>query len=182
MGDVVSITKRYRRARTGRPSRRGPRGVRNVLGGIAFVLFAGTIGAASFSAGPVASAVSFTGTVGDTETASFTLCASARTQSCIIDGDTLRYEGITIRIADIDTPEVRGFACAAEKARGEAATRRLLALMNEGPFALAGYDSRDEDRYGRKLRVVTRRGDSIGMRLVAEGLAREWDGRRHPWC
>ena len=35
---------------------------------------------------------------------------------------------------------------------------------------------------GRALRVVTRGGESIGGMLVAEGLARRWDGARHPWC
>lgn len=39
---------------------------------------------------------------------------------------------------------------------------------------------RDEDKYGRKLRVVTREGRSIGAVLVQEGLARQWgDGRRN---
>jgi endonuclease YncB( thermonuclease family) len=41
---------------------------------------------------------------------------------------------------------------------------------------------RDADRYGRKLRVVTRNGRSLGDILVAEGLARRWDGRRRSWC
>ena len=33
---------------------------------------------------------------------------------------------------------------------------------------------RDEDRYGRKLRVVVRNGRSLGDQLVSEGLARTW--------
>ncbi|CAN5343435.1 hypothetical protein BH09PSE3_BH09PSE3_04780 [soil metagenome] len=49
------------------------------------------------------------------------------------------------------------------------------------PFSLASAD-RDADRYGRKLRIVMRHGASIGEELVAEGLAREWDGARHSWC
>ena len=40
----------------------------------------------------------------------------------------------------------------------------------------------DEDRYGRKLRVVVRDGWSLGETLVSEGLARRWTGRRLPWC
>jgi micrococcal nuclease len=43
-------------------------------------------------------------------------------------------------------------------------------------------NGRDEDRYGRKLRVVVRDGRSIGDMLVAEGLARAWTGRREPRC
>jgi len=55
-------------------------------------------------------------------------------------------------------------------------------LLNDGPFELQSFQSRDTDRYGRKLRIVIRDGVSIGERLVAEGLARRWTGRRMPWC
>ena len=48
-------------------------------------------------------------------------------------------------------------------------------------MTLAAAD-RDTDRYGRKLRVVERDGVSLGETLVAEGLARRWEGRRRPWC
>jgi micrococcal nuclease len=41
---------------------------------------------------------------------------------------------------------------------------------------------RDEDRYGRKLRTIERDGRSLGDVLVAEGLARPWDGARRSWC
>ena len=98
----------------------------------------------------------------------------------VIDGDTFRYGGEKIRIADIDTPEVDG-RCAYETELAARATDRLGELLHEGPFALEPVD-RDEDRYGRKLRIVTRGGRSIGDVLVAEGLAREWTGRREPWC
>jgi endonuclease YncB( thermonuclease family) len=52
----------------------------------------------------------------------------------------------------------------------------------EAPFEVAPIGGRDEDRYGRKLRIVTRGGRSLGDVLVAEGLARTWTGRREPWC
>ena len=98
----------------------------------------------------------------------------------VIDGDTFDYAGDRIRIADIDTPEVRG-RCPEERAQAALATRRLRALLAAGPFELVR-SGRDEDRYGRKLRVVVRDGRSIGDMLVAEGLARTWTGRREPWC
>lgn len=98
----------------------------------------------------------------------------------IIDGDTFRYGGNKYRIADIDTPETNG-RCAYETQLAARATRRTAALLAGGPFELEPVD-RDEDRYGRKLRVVTRGGRSIGDTLVAEGLARSWTGRRQPWC
>ena len=99
----------------------------------------------------------------------------------VIDGDTFDYGGDRIRIADIDTPETHPPRCAHEALLGARATQRLEALLEEGPFELEAVD-RDEDRYGRKLRIVTREGRSIGATLVAEGLARPWEGRRRSWC
>ena len=110
----------------------------------------------------------------------FSLCMHGG-GNCVVDGDTFDYAGQRIRIADIDTPEVFSPRCAYEKRLGEAATRRLQELLNAGPFELERID-RDEDVYGRKLRVVTRDGRSLGAVLVAERLAHAWDGRKHPWC
>lgn len=111
----------------------------------------------------------------------FHQCAGASDTNCVIDGDTVRFSGMTVRIADIDTPETRDYGCASEKALGDRATRRMRELLNAGPFTVGGYP-RDEDVYGRKLRILTRDGVSLGEMLVAEGLARKWDGARHPWC
>jgi endonuclease YncB( thermonuclease family) len=98
----------------------------------------------------------------------------------VIDGDTFDYAGERIRIADIDTPELRG-RCPEEVRLARAATTRLESLLAAGPFDLERL-GRDEDRYGRKLRVVVRGGRSLGDTLVSEGLARTWTGRREPWC
>ena len=64
---------------------------------------------------------------------------------------------------------------------GRRATERLAELLNAGPFTLSTID-RDDDQYGRKLRIVSRDGQSLGQRLVAEGLAHEWQGYRRGWC
>lgn len=115
------------------------------------------------------------------EQGTFVLCERARRPNCVIDGDTIRYGGVRIRLADIDRPEVFSPACASEAALGRRATQRLLELMNAGPFELRS-GGRDEDVYGRKLRVIARDGRSLGDVLVAEGLARPWDGARRSWC
>jgi endonuclease YncB( thermonuclease family) len=99
----------------------------------------------------------------------------------VVDGDTFWYGGEKIRIADIDTPEIRG-RCAYESRLAARATERMGELLEAGPFELQPIPGRDEDRYGRKLRVVTRGSRSLGDQLVAEGLARTWTGRREPWC
>ncbi|WP_245303178.1 thermonuclease family protein [Rhizobium esperanzae] len=119
--------------------------------------------------------------VADSSSAAFSICGGGRHVNCVVDGDTFWFEGEKIRIADIDTPELSPPRCEAERIKGEAAKARLLALLNGGNFSLtAGW--RDEDKYGRKLRTVTRSGHSIGDTLIDEGLARRWDGARHGWC
>lgn len=111
----------------------------------------------------------------------FELCGTVR-KTCVVDGDTFWLDGVKIRIADIDTPEISEPKCDSEYELGMKATYRLRELLNEGPFELNSIGSRDEDRHGRKLRVVVRNGRSLGDQLVSEGLARTWSGRREPWC
>lgn len=130
---------------------------------------------------PVAAAAASAASASDTEIAAFGLCKSGSQTNCVIDGDTIWYRGSKIRIADIDTPETHQPRCAAEAARGAAATRRLHQLVNAGPFTLQSIN-RDEDRYGRKLRILTRGGQSLGELLVEEGLARYYGGARRRWC
>ncbi|MDS7598453.1 thermonuclease family protein [Agrobacterium tumefaciens] len=109
-------------------------------------------------------------------------CDADNRKTCVVDGDTIWWNGQKIRIADIDTPEISEPRCEAERARGVLATQRLIALINAGPFELHALPGRDQDRYGRKLRVLVRDGRSLGDILVFEGLARTWSGRREPWC
>jgi micrococcal nuclease len=116
------------------------------------------------------------------QNARFNACGYLTRNNCVVDGDTFVLDGERIRIADIDAPETSGAQCASEAALAARATARLRELLNEGAFELQAYRSRDADRYGRKLRVVLRDGSSIGDKLIAEGLARRWTGRRLPWC
>lgn len=111
----------------------------------------------------------------------FGFCFTGGGANCVVDGDTFWMNGQKIRIADIDTPETHPPRCSEEAALGAQATQRLRALLNAGPVALQSID-RDTDVHGRALRIVTRNGHSLGDMLVAEGLARHWDGARRPWC
>ncbi|MBV1917110.1 MAG: thermonuclease family protein [Sphingomonadaceae bacterium] len=113
--------------------------------------------------------------------ATFALCSSSPRVTCVVDGDTFWLDGEKIRIADINTPETHQPGCADEKAQGDKATVRLIALLNAGRFELLA-GRRDRDRYGRLLRVVSRGGQSLGDVLVSEGLAEPWTGRRGNWC
>lgn len=111
----------------------------------------------------------------------FEICAPGPRVTCVVDGDTFWLDGTKIRIADINTPETSQPSCAAEAVLGKRATRRLVELLNAGPFELE-VQGRELDRYGRALRVVTRKGRSLGAVLEAEGLAEHWKGRRGDWC
>jgi micrococcal nuclease len=111
----------------------------------------------------------------------FSICGSGQRITCVVDGDTFWFGGEKIRIADIDTPELSPPRCERERERGLAAKQRLLDILNSGPLSFKT-TARDEDRFGRKLRIVYRERRSVGEILVAEGLARKWEGSRRSWC
>lgn len=62
-----------------------------------------------------------------------------------------------------------------------------MRLLNQGPFNMIGRIDDARDRYGRDLRVVTRRRpdgtiQSIAEDMRASGLARRYLGRKASWC
>jgi hypothetical protein len=115
------------------------------------------------------------------ERVSFRYCFIGGGFNCVVDGDTIWLKGQKIRIADIDAPETHDYRCASEKELGDRTTRRLHDLLESGAITLQTID-RDEDRYGRKLRIVLVNGESVGDTLVSEGLARYYGNGRRPWC
>lgn len=88
--------------------------------------------------------------------------------------------GQSVRISDIDTPETYQAQCTHEAELGQRATRRLLALLNMGPFTMERRGFRDSDQYSRRLRVIVRDGRSLGGILVSEGLAKNGRGNANP--
>ncbi len=112
----------------------------------------------------------------------FTFCGDGSRRNCVVDGDTIYFAGIKIRVEDIDTPEIHDYKCERELERGLRAKSRLLELVNEGPFSIVSTGGDDADQYGRKLRRLTRNGLSLGEFLIDEGLARRYAGGRHSWC
>ena len=108
----------------------------------------------------------------------------------VVDGDTVEvlariwpdhYVETLVRLAGIDTPELRG-RCPEETALALRAKARLAAL-------LAGHRLQLVDvHYGKYAgrvvaRVLTEDGQDVAKILLAENLARSYDGgRRAPWC
>lgn len=175
MGNVISIGAPRRRRRSSRS--RLPRS--SWLVTLLIAVLAG-LGYLSFPQDEAGGAIAGGGT--SVSGISFAMCGRPPHFNCVIDGDTFYLGNESIRVADIDTPEVGQPQCRYEADLGRQATERFHQLLNAGPITLAMWDERDADQYGRKLRVVMRDGRSLGDTLVAEGLAREWTGSRRPWC
>ena len=124
----------------------------------------------------------------DTYDAAITITAGAEVLN-VIDGDTLRvrahmwpgqqWEG-NIRLFGIDTPELRGSQCPAEKVQGILARdtlvslvppRVLLANIQFGKFA------------GRYVAAVMDGGQALSRVLMKNGVGRPYfTGKRKPWC
>lgn len=101
-----------------------------------------------------------------------------------VDGDTLRHGELVIRIENIDAPETGGRAkCSAERRLGNMAKRRASELLAAGGADVVFVPGkRLRDRYGRSLGRIVIAGRDLGETLIAEGLARRWNGKRRPWC
>jgi micrococcal nuclease len=101
-----------------------------------------------------------------------------------VDGDTfeVRGTGERIRLANVDTPEAGNrAACAAERSAASAATSRARQLVD----AATRIDIRRTgrvDQYDRTIGFILLDGQDLGERLIADGFARTWRGRREEWC
>lgn len=99
----------------------------------------------------------------------------------VIDGDTLLLNGVTYRVANIDTPETGPRAqCDSERARADAATRHARALLARANVIAP--EPQRLDRYGRVVALISLDGRDFGDLMMAAGHARPWRGRREPWC
>jgi endonuclease YncB( thermonuclease family) len=110
------------------------------------------------------------------------MCGWLNRGTCVINGDTIQHDGMRIQRADIEAPETQDAKCPREAELGRKAAQRLGELLALGPFDIIRTGRDDADRFGRKLRLVVRDGQSIGKTLLSEGLVHRADGRRHNWC
>lgn len=101
------------------------------------------------------------------------------------DGDTCRFkdkvdgEVLVVRIAGIDTPEIKG-ACDAERRLARVARDLLLEQLKGKTVTLRVRTWKD--KYGRMLAAVEVGKLDVGRYLIDRGVARPWTGRRQPWC
>ena len=106
----------------------------------------------------------------------------AASQIYVIDGDTIDISGDRIRLVGFDTPETYRSQCTYEKKLGDLATARVRELL-AGPALIELVLLPGRDRYDRLLGRLIVNGIDVGDTLIAEGLARAYDGgRRQGWC
>jgi len=109
--------------------------------------------------------------------------ADARADCRAVDGDTIACGKTYVRIVNVDTPELGAHArCPAEAELAERARRFTAEQLAGSKIEIRPDPKRPRDRYGRTLARVVVDGIDLGEALVAAGLAREWDGKRRPWC
>ena len=104
----------------------------------------------------------------------------------IVDGDTIRIDGQSVRIIGIDAPETWKPHCEAEYVAGLAAKERLRAILDDGPVT---FQPTGMDRYQRTLAQVFVGKMNVGEALVSEGFALRYQqgskaklARIRTWC
>lgn len=99
--------------------------------------------------------------------------------TCVVDGDTLWYQGMKIRLLDIDAPEVKGH-CVNERELAQAATAELTRLLNTGLVRIA-FDG--QDKFSRHLARIWVREGEVGPAMITAKLAEPFGQRGpSPWC
>jgi endonuclease YncB( thermonuclease family) len=115
----------------------------------------------------------------------------------VIDGDTVRLQGVIYRLAGFDTPERGDKArCDYERRRAEEARERLRKLVAGGGTSFqrvacacrAGQEGTKNCNFGRLCGSVSIDGRDVGEILISEGLAHPYVCAatscppRRPWC
>jgi endonuclease YncB( thermonuclease family) len=99
----------------------------------------------------------------------------------VVDGDTIRAGGRTVRLVGFDTPEMGSRArCESERMLAAAASTRLRQLIAGGGLDLEwvacscapGTEGTLACNHGRACATLKARGRDVGAILISEGLAR----------
>ena len=111
----------------------------------------------------------------------FGFCSEGGLTNCVASGDSFYLGGKTVRIAEIEAPQLYGAACPKEAALGRQSAAKLQKLLNSGEIETTRV-AQDLDRYGLLLRTVAVNGKDVGQEMLAAGLARDIGDVTHSWC
>ena len=101
-----------------------------------------------------------------------------RWYSCVVDGDSIWYQGVEYRLRDIDAPERDGH-CPAETIRAHAATSHLVTLLSSG---LRRIEIHGTDRYDRPLVRLWTDSGWVAPAMIEAGHAVPFGNGRPDWC
>ena len=104
----------------------------------------------------------------------------------VIDGDTVKLAGVSIRLTDYDAPELFSPKCPQEYQRALAAKRELERLIASVKFSLTPCAFAN---YGRLCAEGTIDGKPLAAHMIARGLASPYvcrpdycPRRKRNWC
>lgn len=99
----------------------------------------------------------------------------------VIDGDTVRYGRLRLRIENLDAPDIGDHArCALEAQRGRASKAYAEGLLRGRQVQIQ--PAGRTDRYGRELVRLSIGGRDFGQSMISAGHGRPWRGRSSDWC
>lgn len=109
------------------------------------------------------------------------LTTTVQNRALSADADFTITERVKVRVENIDTPEING-ECRAEEALAVRARNAARNIMIAPQARIVLITAGAKDKYGRLLGRIEVNGSDLGETLIGLGLARRWDGSRHPWC
>lgn len=100
-------------------------------------------------------------------------------QISVVDGDTVRIDGRSVRLVGFNAPETRNAECMRERDLGLRATARVRGLIGSGSTTFVevacacrpGTEGTPQCNYGRACGTLRVGGRDVGDVLIAEGLA-----------
>ena len=111
----------------------------------------------------------------------FGLCEQGGLTNCVASGDSFYLGGKTIRIANIEAPQLYGAACPRETELSGILGPAHQSILNSGENRLRRV-GQDMERYGLLLRNVAVNGSDVGQAMVEAGVAREIGDLTRSWC
>jgi len=101
----------------------------------------------------------------------------------VVDGDTIKWNGESVRLLGIDTPELSKPKCAKELELAKAAKDAMILLLDPSQHPSLRFVGK-RDKYGRKLVHAYSNHKPVAEIMISRGLAVAYFGRgpHKDWC